>query len=92
MPAPPRKKSPAQAAIGPEHVTRTAVKQFLRVLRPRFRLGSSGRMTVFILSGLFIGGLIGARLTVLALLPAAACTLGIAAAVSVLRAGAHDWI
>src|SRR5258708_31470846 len=48
-------------------------------------------MTVFILSGLFIGGLIGARLTVLALLPAAACTLGIAAAVSVLRAGAHDW-
>jgi hypothetical protein len=48
-------------------------------------------MTVFVLSGLFIGSLIGARLTVLALLPAAACTLGIAAAVSVLRAGAHDW-
>ena len=48
-------------------------------------------MTVFVLSGLFIGGLIGARLTVLALLPAAACALGIAAAVSMLRAGAHDW-
>jgi hypothetical protein len=48
-------------------------------------------MTVFVLSGLFIGGLIGTRLTVLALLPAAACALGIAAAVSVLRAGVHDW-
>ena len=48
-------------------------------------------MTVFVLSGLFIGSLIGARLTVLALLLAAACTLGIAAAVSMLRAGVHDW-
>ena len=48
-------------------------------------------MTVFVLSGLFMGGLIGTRLTVLALLPAAACALGIAAAVSMLRAGAHDW-
>jgi hypothetical protein len=48
-------------------------------------------MTVFILSGLFIGGLIGARRTVLALLPAAACTIGIAATVSILRPGAHDW-
>jgi hypothetical protein len=48
-------------------------------------------MTVFVLSGLFIGGLIGARLTVLALLPAAACALGIAAAVSMLRVGAQDW-
>ena len=48
-------------------------------------------MTVFVLSGLFMGGLIGARLTVLALLPAAACALGIAAAVSVLLAGVHDW-
>ena len=48
-------------------------------------------MIVFVLSGLFIGGLIGARLTVFALLPAAACALGIAAAVSMLRAGAHDW-
>ena len=48
-------------------------------------------MTIFVLSGLFIGGLIGARLTVLALLPAAACALGIAAAVSMLSAGAHDW-
>jgi hypothetical protein len=48
-------------------------------------------MTAFVLSGMFIGSLIGARLTVLALLPAAACTLAIAAAVSVLRAGAHDW-
>jgi hypothetical protein len=47
-------------------------------------------MTVFILSGLLIGGLIGARLTVLALPPAAACTVGLAAAVSMLRAGAHD--
>ncbi|MDE2367326.1 MAG: hypothetical protein KGM95_10385 [Betaproteobacteria bacterium] len=48
-------------------------------------------MTVFILSGLLIGGLIGARLTVLALLPAAACALGIAATVSILRLGAHGW-
>ena len=48
-------------------------------------------MTLFILSGLLMGGLIGARLTVLALLPAAACTLGIAAAVSMLAPGAHDW-
>jgi hypothetical protein len=49
-------------------------------------------MTVFILSGLFIGGLIGGRLlTVLALLPAAACTVAMAATVSMLRAGAHDW-
>jgi hypothetical protein len=48
-------------------------------------------MTVFVLSGLFIGSLIGARLTVFALLPAAACALGIAAAVSILRTGAHDW-
>lgn len=48
-------------------------------------------MTVFVLSGLFIGSLLGARLTVLALLPAAACALGIAAAVSMLREGAHDW-
>ena len=48
-------------------------------------------MTIFILAGLFIGGLIGARLTVLALLPAAACTVGMAAAVSMLHTGAHDW-
>jgi hypothetical protein len=48
-------------------------------------------MTVFILSGLFMGGLIGTRLTVLALLPAAACTVGIAATVSMLGPGAHDW-
>jgi hypothetical protein len=48
-------------------------------------------MMVFILSGLLMGGLIGARFTVLALLPAAACTVGIAAAVSMLRPGAHDW-
>ena len=48
-------------------------------------------MTVFILSGLFIGGLIGARRTVLALLPAVVCTIGIAEAVSILRPGAHDW-
>jgi hypothetical protein len=48
-------------------------------------------MTIFILSGLLMGGLIGARLTVLALLPAAACTVGIAAAVAILRPGAHDW-
>jgi hypothetical protein len=48
-------------------------------------------MTVFILSGLFIGGLVGARRTVLALLPAAACTVGMAATVSILRPGAHDW-
>jgi predicted exporter len=48
-------------------------------------------MTVFILSGLFIGGLIGARRTVLALLPAAACALGMAATVSILHPGAHDW-
>ena len=46
-------------------------------------------MTVFILSGL-MGGLIGARLTVLALLPAAACTVGIAA-VPMLCPGSHDW-
>jgi len=45
---------------------------------------------VFILSGLSMGGLIGARLTVLALLPAAACTVRIAA-VSMLRPGSHDW-
>ena len=48
-------------------------------------------MTVFILSGLFIGGLIGTRLTVLALLPAAVCTIVVAATVSILRVGAHDW-
>ena len=48
-------------------------------------------MTVFILSGLFMGGLIGTRLTVLALLPVAACAVGMAALVSILRAGAHDW-
>jgi hypothetical protein len=48
-------------------------------------------MTAFILSGLFLGGLIGARLTVLALLPAAACAVGMAASVSLLGAGAHDW-
>ena len=48
-------------------------------------------MMVFILSGLLMGGLIGTRLTVLALLPAAACTIGMAALVSMLGAGAHDW-
>jgi len=48
-------------------------------------------MRIFILSGLLMGGLIGARLTVLALLPAAACTVGIAAAVAIMRPGAHDW-
>jgi hypothetical protein len=48
-------------------------------------------MTVFILSGLLMGGLIGARLTVLALLPAAACAVGMAAAASMLGAGAHQW-
>ena len=48
-------------------------------------------MAVFILSGLFMGGLIGGRLTVLALLPAAACIIGIAAAVSILSPGGHDW-
>jgi len=48
-------------------------------------------MTVFILSGLLIGGLIGAQRTVLALLPAAACTIGIAATVSILRPAAHHW-
>ena len=48
-------------------------------------------MTVFILSGLLIGGLIGARLTVLALLPAAACTVGMAVTVSMLGTGSHDW-
>jgi hypothetical protein len=48
-------------------------------------------MAVFILSGLFIGGLIGTRLTVLALLPAAACTLGIAGTMSMLGPAAHDW-
>jgi hypothetical protein len=48
-------------------------------------------MTIFILSGLLMGGLIGARLTVFALLPAAACAVGMAAAVSMLGAGAHEW-
>jgi hypothetical protein len=48
-------------------------------------------MTMFILSGLLIGGLIGARLTVLALVPAAACAVGIAAAISIVRPGGHDW-
>ena len=48
-------------------------------------------MAVFILSGLFIGGFIGTRLTVLALLPAAAFTIAIAATISILRLGAHDW-
>ncbi len=48
-------------------------------------------MTVFILSGLFMGGLIGARLTVFALLPAMACVLGIAATLSVLQPGLHQW-
>jgi hypothetical protein len=48
-------------------------------------------MAVFILSGLIIGGLVGTRLTVLALLPAAACAVVIAAMVSLLRLGVHDW-
>jgi len=48
-------------------------------------------MAVFILSGLVMGGLIGGRLTVLALLPAAACIIGIAATVSFLSTGVHDW-
>jgi len=48
-------------------------------------------MATFILSGLLIGGLIGTRLTVLALLPAAACTLAIAGTMSMLGPGAHDW-
>jgi hypothetical protein len=48
-------------------------------------------MTAFVLLGLFMGGLIGVRLTVLALLPAAVCVFGIAATVSLLHAGAHDW-
>jgi hypothetical protein len=48
-------------------------------------------MAVFILSGLLMGGLIGGRLTVLALLPAAACTIGIAATVSILSPRVHDW-
>ena len=48
-------------------------------------------MTVFILAGLFIGGLIGARRTVLVLLPAAAFALGTAAAIAMLRPAAHDW-
>ena len=48
-------------------------------------------MAVFILSGLIMGGLIGGRLTVLALLPAAACIIGIAATVSILSPGVHDW-
>jgi hypothetical protein len=48
-------------------------------------------MAVFVLSGLLMGGLIGGRLTVLALLPAVACTIGIAAIVSILSPGVHDW-
>lgn len=48
-------------------------------------------MAVFIVSGLFVGGLLGARLTVLALLPAAAFIIGIAATVSILSPGVHDW-
>jgi hypothetical protein len=48
-------------------------------------------MAIFILLGLLIGGLIGTRLTVLALLPAAACTVGIAATVSMFAPGAYDW-
>ena len=48
-------------------------------------------MAVFILSGLFTGGLIGSRLTVLALLPAVACTIGISAMVSILSPGVQDW-
>jgi len=48
-------------------------------------------MSLFILVGLFMGGLIGTRLTVLALVPAAAWTVGIAATVSILHAGSHDW-
>jgi hypothetical protein len=48
-------------------------------------------MTPFILSGMLIGGLIGARLTVLALLPAAACTVAVAAMVPILRVGGLGW-
>ena len=48
-------------------------------------------MSLFILVGLFMGGLIGTRLTVLALVPAVAWTVGIAATVSILRSGSHDW-
>ena len=48
-------------------------------------------MTVFIFSGLFIGGLIGTRLTVFALLPAAACTVAVAVMVSVTKIGVHHW-
>ncbi len=48
-------------------------------------------MAVFILSGLFMGGIIGGRLTVLALLPALACTMTIAATVSIVSPAVQHW-
>ena len=48
-------------------------------------------MIVFIGSGLFLGGLLGTRFTVLALIPGAACALSIAALAWAWGAKAPDW-
>jgi hypothetical protein len=48
-------------------------------------------MIVFIGTGLFIGGLLSARYTVLALIPASALAISIAALAWAAHAGASDW-
>ncbi len=48
-------------------------------------------MVVFIGMGLFVGGLLGARLTVLALVPAIAVVFALAVLVWVWKSGSLDW-
>ena len=48
-------------------------------------------MTAFVFSGLFMGGLVGARLTAFALLPLLALAIGIAATVAILQPGLREW-
>jgi hypothetical protein len=48
-------------------------------------------MIIFIGSGLFIGGLIGARLTVLALIPATFLAIGVAAFSWAVQAATGGW-
>jgi len=48
-------------------------------------------MIVFIATGLLVGGLLGARFTVGALIPAAAMIMGVAALAGGGRAGAPQW-
>src|ERR1700759_5682904 len=52
---------------------------------------SGGRMTAFVLSRLLLGGLVGVRLTVFALLPVLALAIGIAATLSILQPALREW-